>query len=173
MAKTIIDSKLYQGNMKTIKSLRQYKREVNIINKKMNELLAEIIKTLEADAYAERKTDNENRCDLSVVEFMEMFLEKMDGISRIPFKLIFYVYQGYCKNHGLLAYDEKKYFKYAMLEYIESRPGCNWFFDDGQQRIPEKDKKQMPSIILGVRISKMYREMDRARGLLVNANKVN
>ena len=59
----------------------------------LNELLDEIIATLEADAYAERKIDNENRCDLSVVEFMEMFLEKMEGISRIPFKLIFYVYQ--------------------------------------------------------------------------------
>lgn len=173
MEKRKNNSKVNQGNMKTIKSLRQYKREVNILNKKMNELLDEIIETLEADAFVERKTDKECRCDLSVEEFMEMFLEKMDGISRIPFKLIFNVYQGYCKNHGLLAYDEKKYFKYAMLEYIESRTECNWFYDDGQQRIPEKDKKQMPSIILGVRLSKMYREMDRARGLLVNANKVN
>ena len=173
MATRKIDSKLYQGNMKTIKSLRQHKREVNIINKKMNELLDEIIATLEADAYAERKIDNENRCDLSVVEFMEMFLEKMEGISRIPFKLIFYVYQEYCKKHGLLAYDEKKYFKYSMLEYIESRPECNWFYDDRQQRIPQIDKKQMPSIILGFRISKMYRGMDRVRGFLVNANKVN
>ena len=173
MAKTIIDSKLVQTHTKTIKSLRQYKREANFINKKMNELIDEIIEALEEDAHAERKTDKEFKCDLAVEEFMDLFLEKMDGISRIPFKLVFLVYQSYCKNYGLFAYDDKKYFKHSVLEYIESRPECKWFYDDGQHRIPEKDKKQIPSMILGIRIGKMYRELDRARGVLVNANKVN
>lgn len=171
MAKRKINSKLYQSHKEAIKSLRKYKREANFMNQKMNELVDEIIDALEADAFVERKTPKEYKCDLVVEEFLDLFFEEIKEISRIPFELVFVVYKGYCRNHSLFAYDEKKYFKYSMLEYIECRPECGWYFDEGQKRIIEKDKKQMPSVILGVRISNnLYRDLDRDRGFLVKVN---
>lgn len=171
MAKRKINSKLYQSHKRAIQSLRKYKREANFMNQKMNELVDEIIDALEADAFVERKTPKEYKCDLAVENFMDLFLAETEEISRIPFDLIFFVYRNYCRNHDLFSYDEKKYFKHSMLEYIECRPELNRVFDEGQKRIIEKDKKQMPSIILGVRISNsLYKNLDRDRGLLVKVD---
>ena len=99
MAKRTINSKLYQSHQKAIQSLRKYKREANFMNKKMNELVDEIVEALEADSHVERKTAKEYKCDLVVEDFMNMFLKEMEAISRIPFDLIFYVYRVYCSNH--------------------------------------------------------------------------
>ncbi len=167
MAKRTINTKLYQSHQKAIQALRKYKREANFMNKKMNELVDEIVEALEADSHVERKTSKEYKCDLVVEDFMNMFLKEMEVISRIPFDLIFYVYRVYCNNHDFFSYDEKKYFKYSMLEYIESRPEWNRVFEEGQMRITAKDKEEMPSVVMGVDVRRMRREFDRERGLLV------